>query len=244
MREISQTASLDNIVEHLDISKILLTIERRTTKTLTGQDYLIFLQVSMFQDHLGTITQGQLLIVEFLTRHLFHNLTSLGHFGNQRLILYIINIRLYLSSTGFVNSLFQRGLSGINSAFFLLVHIQHHHIRVLVFKEALHQLVNSLQGEHGCQLLHHLIIVIQAWDGFIVQIVLHILVNELTIITLVLIGILLIQLADEILLIALILCSGKTKLCSTTSLYESCFQSGLGLSFLRKNTDIKGILGL
>ena len=94
-------------------------------------------------------------------------------------------------------------------------------------------MVDSLHGDIGHNLLHHLIVVIERRDWFIVEEVLLILVNKLRVIALVLIAVNFVELACIVLHIALVFSGSDTKLSSTQYLaIYSCKRLLDGLAFL------------
>ena len=74
------------------------------------------------------------------------------------------------------------------------------------------------------------------------QEVLRVLLAELVVIALILVRVLLVQTAQEVLLVTLILRSGKSELSSTAAFYHQGLQSFLCLTFLGQGIHLKGIL--
>ena len=162
MCEVAQSAGFNGIVEELDVGKVLLAIERRTAKALTAEDYLVLLQVGLLQHDGNTVGECQLLVVELLAGYFLLDFASLGLFGNERLVLHIVHVSLYLVSTGIGHSLAQRLLRGIDGSILLLIHVKHHHVRVVLGNKLLHQTVHSFKRQVGHEhLLHNLVVVIQ-----------------------------------------------------------------------------------
>ena len=125
-----------------------------------------------------------------------------------------------------------------------MIEVEYYHVGITVLEESFHQFINRLQGQHRYNLLHHLIIVIQAGDRLLVQIVINILIDKLAVVALLLVRILLFQLTHVVRLVALILCGSEAKLSSTASLDIGSLQGSLCLTFLREYAHLEGILGL
>ena len=69
----------------------------------------------------------------------------------------------------------------------------------------------------------------------------HILLHELGIVAFVLIGVLLVELTQEVLLVALILRGSKAELSGTACLNHHCLQSSLGLALLGQGVNLKSL---
>ena len=165
----------------------------------------------------------------------------LGQLRNQRLVLHIVHIGFDLGSATIGDGLLQTLLRGIDGAFLLVVEVHHHEVRVAGRYQFLHHSVDSLQRNHRSHLLHRRIGIVDAGDGELVEEVLHILVHELTIETLVLVRVLLLEIAQVVSLEASIFRSGESELSGTTGLCDGGRHGSLQLSVLRQDTKFEGV---
>ena len=239
MCEVAQSTGLYNIVEHLDVGKVLLTIECRTTESLTAKDNLVFLQVGLLQNNLNAVRELKFCISELIVLCLLLNRALLWHCCHQGLVLYVVYVCLNLSCTCGSDSLLHTILCRINCSLFFVVEVQYYQIAIFLRYKLLSYLVDCLDRNNGDNLLHSLVSIVNTWDRIVVDEVLNILVYKLAVETLVLVRVLLVKIAGEVSLEAVVLCRCKSKLSSSASLSEYCCERSLCLPFLWQETKLK-----
>ena len=244
VREVAQSAGLNHLIENLDVIEILLAIEGGTTKSLTTQNHLIFLQVGLLQQHFRAIRKGELGVTEEVVLRLFLDGALLRQNGHQRLVLHIVHIGLNLGGAGGRNGILQTILRGIDGTFFLVVEVQYNEVGVLHRHEFLNHHVDTFQRQHRHVLLHRLVSVVDAGDGFVGKEVLHILVHKLAVVAFVFVRILLVKRTGVVGFEAVVLGGCETELGGAASLGQHRCDSGFHLSVLGQNVQFEGVNGL
>ena len=201
----------------------------------------------MLHEHSDTIREFQLGVAELLVLRFLLNLARLGQLGNERLVLHIVHIGLQLLRAGVVDSGEQAFACGIGVAFLLIVERHDDHVRIPLHhpEELLGKVVDALEGNSGNQLIHRLIGILNRRHGLIGEEMTATLTVELRVGALLTVRIRLLERAQVVGLVAVVLGLCESELCHTASLLEHRLQ---GLTHHRHllwhDIEVEGTLGL
>ncbi len=227
----------------MEIHHISLAEERIATLGLCLHHYLIVLEVCLLQDHLCAVRESQFLVAEGLILSFLRNLSLGRHLSHQRLFLHIVNP----CGEGLCTHTFQSLLHGISShvglTLLFLFHIKGHEVLVVDTDHLLGILVHHVDRQLLRQGIHCLIEVLNRGDGVTLEEVLDILVGIFLVLTLVAIGVHLLQSTDIVSLGTGILRSSKAEVVGTLSLTGHSLQGFDVLTFLSHANQHEGILG-
>ena len=191
--EISKAADADNIIECVEVCKVLQAIGGRTTASIAIQEHLIFLEVGLLQNDFHTVGEFQCGVIKLLALGLFLYLACLGHLFDERFVLNIVNICRDLFCACSLHSIKQLLFCRINITFFLVVEVDNDHVTVVGRNQFLYLLIDSFKWNHRHKLLHRLVSIFYSRHRFISEEVAKTLTIELRIIAFVLVAVLLFE---------------------------------------------------
>ena len=243
--EVAQPADADDLVEGLQVGKVVLAVDRSTLSALSAECDLIFLEVNLFQHYGDTIGECEYFVVELLAGYLFLDLASLRHGLDDRLVFHIVDVSLNLGGACLVYGIEKLLGRRIDSAVLLVVEVDDDEVGVALADQLREYLVDSLQGDGGHELLHHRVGVVDAGHRLVGEEVAQASLIERRVGTLVLVGVHLVETAEEVALVALVLSRSEAKLSSLAHDEVSSLESIGGLAHIFwRCADVESILGL
>ena len=243
--EVAQPADADDLVEGLQVGKVVLAVNRSTLSALSAECDLVFLEVNLFQHHRDTVGESEHFVVELLAGYLFLDLAGCRHGLDERLVLDIVDISLDLLGTCLMHSVEELLGGRIDGTVLLVVEVDDDQVGVAFADQLREYLVDSLQGDGGHDLLHHRVGVVDARHGLVGEEVAQASLIERRVGALVLVGVHLVETAEEVALIALVLSRCEAKLSSLAHDEISSLQSvGRFAHVFRRCADVESILGL
>ena len=216
VRECAQSACFHHGAEVFQVDEVLWSVESLTALSHCLEHDFVVLEVGLLQHHLGAVAQFQFLVSELCVLLLLYNLARFRHCvgSDERLVLGVVNISLEFLAAHFADGLCHTSLVGISLAILLLCHDEHHKVRVLLADEFLSILVNHLNANHRRldKLRHHLIFHLDRRYWLVVEIVVAIEIAVGGVLHLVAVVVLLLQLAQVLVLAAVVLTRSETEL--------------------------------
>ena len=226
-RETAESAGADGIIQQLQVAIVLRSVERLTAGTLARKHHLVFLEIGVLHEHSDTIREFQLGVAELLVLRFLLNLAGLGQLGNERFVLHIVHIGLQLLRASIADGGEQAFACGIGVAFLLIVERHDDHVRILLhhLEQLFGEAVDGLEGNSGNQLIHRLIGILNRRHGLVGKEMTAALTIELRVGALLTVRIRLLERAQVVGLVAVVLGLCESELCHTASLLKHRLQS-------------------
>ena len=244
-RECAETAVADHLVEECEVGEVLGAVECRTTQAAAAEEHLILLVVGLHKVNDNAVRECECSVAELLVLHFLLHLASLRHGSDERFVLHVVYVSLNLLSACVLDSAEQLSLSRVNVALSLVQEREHDEVGVVSRHELSHHLVSHLNRHSRYDLAHSLILEVDRRHRVALKEVVYEVAVELTIATLVLVAVFLLECALVVLLEACILCSCEAEASGAQSLCVSGLKrSGCLAEVLRRSRDVEGVLGL
>ena len=128
VREGSEPACGDGVVEELDVRVVGLSVERRAAQALGLQQHLVFLVVGVLEYHLCAVRQRQFLVAQQRVGLLAGYAPLGGQLLDEGLVLHVVHVGRELLGLHGGHGLLDALLGGVSRAVLLAVEADHDHV--------------------------------------------------------------------------------------------------------------------